>query len=545
MDNRLESKTPQPESKDGWFNDLWKSAIYSGVEAPVTGLVQIFDKNFNWAPNKPDAHPGTAGSYIEGIGGALGLMADFAVLSKAPGLQEASDKLADTGLADSLNLSSRTIKFSLTGFAYGGIFQPDNPGLGNRLEARLKNATISGATFGALGWLGDRAQSLSFLSNPTNALAGATKSIALNAAIGLPIGALNTNLRSLAFEHRTAGIAATEQGAANFAVIGGLLAAPEAIHGAMQNPGIQPAETSKPSYDDVVSQMHQKGLDEASLLAFKTRSNFINQGTFHEVYRMPDLPNYVLRVPRPFAQPVELRAENIVPVEDFAPDLNLGQAVAKVGNAEIVKAVPGEPYGTRRIDDIGSLTEEQLARYNAERASLAAGLPQEAYDDFAKLLVEAGHKGYEFDHIHPDNVLIDSENSQLHPIDFGFFAGAVHEHSLTDIVFPLMNLKDPGDWNVQRPAGATTPFEYDLSQGTPHPLQPAYSEILAKAITAAQRAGMSPYENARDFYRLSDFMQKAGVSSSEYQQILEKLGVSVESATNLALGRRAVNLGAR
>lgn len=85
MVDRLEPRNPQPESKEGWLNDFWKSAIYAGVEAPVTGLVQIFDRKFNWNSDKTDARPGSLDYYVEGVGGALGLMADFAVLSKVPG----------------------------------------------------------------------------------------------------------------------------------------------------------------------------------------------------------------------------------------------------------------------------------------------------------------------------------------------------------------------------------------------------------------------------------------------------------------------------
>src|SRR5580658_9131962 len=95
---------PGPQSNkhsDSLFDEFWKSAVASAVEQPVTALGQIFDQNFQWEPVKPGAtKTGSLDYYVEGIGGAVGLVADISVLKHGFG------KLAGANLAASLDASS-------------------------------------------------------------------------------------------------------------------------------------------------------------------------------------------------------------------------------------------------------------------------------------------------------------------------------------------------------------------------------------------------------------------------------------------------------
>lgn len=83
------------------FNDFWKSAVDSAVEKPATAIGQLFNPNFDWEPIKPNAtRTGSIDYFAQGVGSALGLVADFTALKG--GIKT----FGKTGLAADLHVAS-------------------------------------------------------------------------------------------------------------------------------------------------------------------------------------------------------------------------------------------------------------------------------------------------------------------------------------------------------------------------------------------------------------------------------------------------------
>ncbi|MGH9549814.1 MAG: patatin-like phospholipase family protein, partial [Terriglobales bacterium] len=145
--------------------DLVQSAVYSGVQSPLTGALQIVDKaagtdladswRFMSAPKA--AKFGSLDWHAQQIGGAIGMILPFFALNKGVGL------LADDGGI----LANPVAQATASGALYGGIFHPSAPGE-DFLTSRLKNAAVSGATFGTLALSGSlltRAAESSFVTS--------------------------------------------------------------------------------------------------------------------------------------------------------------------------------------------------------------------------------------------------------------------------------------------------------------------------------------------------------------------------------------------
>jgi hypothetical protein len=217
--------TAQPQNSESLFADFWKSAVHGAVEAPVTALGQLVDSNFDWEPIKPcNTKTGSVDYFVQGIGGAVGLVTDFAALKGGV------DQFGKTGLAADLHIAPVLRNplglTAVTGGLYGGILTPTDPKYGNQFETRLKNTALTAATFTAMEGL---STTLAPLTKSDSKIGSLAKTIGINAGAGIPIGMLNTQAQSLVFDHKLADLNQTAQAGVDWAVIGGALAVPGAI----------------------------------------------------------------------------------------------------------------------------------------------------------------------------------------------------------------------------------------------------------------------------------------------------------------------------
>lgn len=143
--------------------------------------------------------------------------------------------------------------------------------------------------------------------------------------------------------------------------------------------------------------------------------NYINEGLSNKVYRIPDNPDFLLRVKK---NPTPERNLGFGPVEDVFPDLNVGQEIARLNDdVTVVVAQKGEPCGFRRwagskMLPIQPEDKAQFIRY----ISTIAGFPLKAYENFIKE-AQIVNKVKLIDIHNSQNVLYDTENNCFNIVD--------------------------------------------------------------------------------------------------------------------------------
>lgn len=164
--------------------------------------------------------------------------------------------------------------------------------------------------------------------------------------------------------------------------------------------------------------------------------NLLGKGYSHSVYKIPDCDDYVLRIASS-RNPGDFSKESIklTEVEDNL-DVNIGQVVGFIhgddnflGVIQILKKQAGTPIGNPPSEIIfiedtdilrpGEEIYESKNRKNKYAKSLKelADLPVESYEKLIKDLQKASDKGYYFDYLNSNNLLVDSKNKSINLID--------------------------------------------------------------------------------------------------------------------------------
>lgn len=132
--------------------DFVHSAVYSGIQAPLTGASQIVDEiagthvskalSFISAPH--EAKFGSADWHAQQLGGAVGTVLPYLAVHKG----------VSASFGDSAIMSNPIAQGASSGIIFGTVFQPSQTG-DNFWSSRMKNGITSGVTFGALGGIND------------------------------------------------------------------------------------------------------------------------------------------------------------------------------------------------------------------------------------------------------------------------------------------------------------------------------------------------------------------------------------------------------
>ena len=253
------------------------------------------------------------------------------------------------------------------------------------------------------------------------------------------------------------------------------------------------------SLADFQAQMARQGLGIEDVASAMNSNNLINFGRNSDVFRIPEIPDYVLRLHRGVAlgadhllsvdglasRAVEESDMKLLPVEDPAPNINFGLPVAKLGDQiEVLKRLGDEPYGANRIVKNDS---QAMAALHESSVRTAAAWPQEAYDHLANQLKQAGEHGLQFDHFNPNNVVIDHTTNLPNPLDFQMKESPV-QHSFMDIYYPLVyhHVPVPSELGTE----ASNAGIAGSAGLVGHPLQAEYRAILDKSLIGAKNAGL-------------------------------------------------------
>jgi hypothetical protein len=251
------------------------SLLHSAIQQPMSALVQIgaaaSGKDFE-APEliatPQHAEFGTGKWYAQTIGAGAGMVMPFlaseAVVCR---IGKAASHMGGAKLASTLESTALGAKVMPTlnpighsaasGAFYGLVFTPSSDTEANFISDRLKNATVSGVTFGAQraatigitagtqkAWssgmeaarkgttdLGTMSRLSSLESALTHPALKATNRITANALGGAVAGAVHANAHAYMFEGRAATGQETWESVATFVVTGGALDAAHIVGG--------------------------------------------------------------------------------------------------------------------------------------------------------------------------------------------------------------------------------------------------------------------------------------------------------------------------
>ncbi|MCM1009762.1 MAG: hypothetical protein NC390_02640 [Fusobacterium sp.] len=143
--------------------------------------------------------------------------------------------------------------------------------------------------------------------------------------------------------------------------------------------------------------------------------NFVNEGRFNTVYRIPDNPDFLLRVKK---IPQPKNNAGFGPVVDVFPNLNVGQEIARLNDdVTVVIFQAGKPCGIRHhVGDMLFPVNQNDIKQFLNYIETISSFPQRAYDDFveeAKIV----SKPKRIDWFNPQNVLYDEANKCFNIVD--------------------------------------------------------------------------------------------------------------------------------
>ncbi len=191
----VEKSTAHPSLLDLGV-DFGRAAIYSGLQAPLTGVTQLIDevadthlaKSMSFIAAPEHAKFGSADWHAQQLGGALGTVLPFLAIHKG----------VSTAFKDTALLANPVSQGATSGLVFGTIFQPSNDD-DNFWSSRLKNGVATGITFGALtglnGAIGKVAESEALSGTFTQKVAG--NAIFSGVVSGVPAGLVGAEAESL------------------------------------------------------------------------------------------------------------------------------------------------------------------------------------------------------------------------------------------------------------------------------------------------------------------------------------------------------------
>lgn len=221
---------------------LLRSAAYTGLQAPVSAVTQLFDgglgthwteaTSFIAAPES--AAPWSGDWHLQQVGNAAGMILPFLGLKyglskvfRSP-LTEAAIASGQQSLTreEMRMLAQYEVRLTIaTGAVYGGFLTPTKPEEGDLLGARLNHAASSALTFGALGYgtMGIRGVGASKYLKGSVVGSILRNDIAATMLAGLPAGVVAADSHSLLAGKGFATMDQRLQSAYSFTMVGGLL----------------------------------------------------------------------------------------------------------------------------------------------------------------------------------------------------------------------------------------------------------------------------------------------------------------------------------
>lgn len=277
----VEKSTTHPSLLDLGV-DFGRAALYSGIQAPITGVSQLIDqvadthisKSLSFISAPEHAEFGSADWHAQQLGGALGTVLPFLAIHKG----------MSTAFKDTALLSNPISQGASSGFVFGTIFQPSNDGA-NFWSSRLKNGVSTGITFGALsglnGAIGKVAESEAL--SGTFAQKVAANPIFSGVISGVPAGLVGAEAESLLNGKGFASGQDLVQSAYGYGLIGGAFGALSRFERPSTNQSADSSHSAKMGQTD-------SGLKADSIAEPKLLSRALAEEPLQT--RVPELPTH-------------------------------------------------------------------------------------------------------------------------------------------------------------------------------------------------------------------------------------------------------------
>jgi len=225
--------------------------------------------------------------------------------------------------------------------------------------------------------------------------------------------------------------------------------------------------SGRQSFNDFSKWLKDKKLSpEAFIKSVKESNIYLGEGTSCKVFGIPGNENYVVKFPLKNVEVGPLKE-----VLDEFPELNIGQAIATIGNIKISKRQSGIeagiPYKARQTGGI-----ENVFTY-LKHLSRTANMPQSAYDELAFTFKKLNEHDLYFDLANPNNILVDEKNKKFNLVD-----------DLTEITHE----KDYNNFLSLAAPLVDTFYARQLSYNDD--LTSLWNTIVTKCIIASKKAGL-------------------------------------------------------
>ena len=223
--------------------------------------------------------------------------------------------------------------------------------------------------------------------------------------------------------------------------------------------------------------------DPNAMAAASSQETMIGRGGNATVHAIPGEEELVLRVLKSWRE--ERSAVFPTRVSNPFGDMNVGQPLARVGNATVHLKQGGEPAGMTYSDPAYKSPDRDLVY--ARRIHDAASLSQDAYDGACSDLMRANELGYEWDPSKSNNILIDVSRDRLGLVDLSpKSAGSTYFNSAGDLIITLV--------------GNTHAYKADesLTQEKAEEVKQDRARIVQLTVNASARVGLPMSQRFRD-----------------------------------------------
>lgn len=189
----------------------------------------------------------------------------------------------------------------------------------------------------------------------------------------------------------------------------------------------------KLNYADFLNKLHKayknKSLKNVIFSTIKNDENYIGSGFSADVYSIPKVDDYLIRLERKHFTPQSLIDNQIVPQRQNELAPNFGQYIATNNHGLfITKKVSGEshslPNWSELIKGLEQGTTEltyKNAKFIFDKVVNLSQFPQKSFDDLAKNIQSLNkYTDCEIDIMNPNNLIVDQNSKTINIIDLWY-----------------------------------------------------------------------------------------------------------------------------
>ena len=152
-----------------------------------------------------------------------------------------------------------------------------------------------------------------------------------------------------------------------------------------------------------------------------TDKNLLGKGVTAKVYNIPNNDTFLVKIPKDRNE-ATTKLQIIKATDPFLQN-NLGQVIANIGDnfTQILIKQSGEPNGIKdwlTVFKKSTFPKAYLPEF-IEKLKTVEGMEQKAYNTLAEEICLLNASDYYFDHINPQNILLDKDAQLFNIIDIG------------------------------------------------------------------------------------------------------------------------------